>query len=443
MLDSPPLTRDALIARFHAYGQRRSRWMVGGEFECHAVRPDGTPVRYFDPDGIRDILNQLSWVNGWRVIREGDNPIGLCGKSAPDGPGPCLTLEPGGQVELSGSPHVDLRALRDELRGFQRDLAAVANELPIRWISCGYSPLARIEDISWVPKSRYDVMRAYLPTRGALAQHMMKATCAVQANYDYANEADCARKVKAVARVAPLVTAMFANSPLRQGQATGFQSYRAHIWSQTDPDRCGIPQWLVADYSHERWVDYLLEVPMMFVRIDGEHRPARGRTFRSFLEHGVDGSFPTMEDWELHQTSVFPELRVKRTFEVRGIDCVRTELAVGACALFTGMLYDDVALDQIIELGADLATHGSAADLLARAARDGMEAVAGRPYAAWARDLTTIAQRGLASWQPASLSLLDPVRVLADSGRSPAMALLDTWREDPSPEGLLAAIGLD
>jgi glutamate--cysteine ligase len=442
-MSSPPLTRERLLERFHGYGQPRERWRVGGEFERQALRPDGGPVGFFEEHGIQQLLLGLAERNGWRAIREGTNVIGLCGKDDPDGPGPCLTLEPGGQVELSGSPHRSLLALRDELMGFQRDLLAVARGRPVRWVACGYTPVAPLEAIGWVPKSRYEVMREYLPRRGPLAHHMMKATCAVQVNYDYADEGDCARKVQAAARVAPLITAVFANSPLRQGRDTGFQSYRAHIWSQTDPDRCGLPQWLVEGYSHDRWLDYLLQVPMMFVRIDGEHLPANGRSFGDYMSRGHQGHFPTMDDWELHQTSVFPELRVKRTLEVRGIDCVPPRLAVGVCALYTGLLYDDDALDACIELGGDLSRHGSASDLLARAARSGMQARAGRSFASWAQELVTLARAGLAKREPAALPLLEPVEALVEGSRSPAVALLDAWRRDPRPEALVDFVSLD
>ena len=442
MTTSPPLTRDRLLAQLHTYGKPQGSWRIGGEFEHQALRPDGSPVGFFEPHGIQVLLAAIAARNDWREMREGANLIGLCGKAEPQGPGPCLTLEPGGQVELSGSPHSSLLALQGEVQCFHEDLLAVARDRPVRWVACGYTPLAAIEDISWVPKSRYDVMRAYLPQRGDLAHHMMKGTCAIQVNYDYADERDCARKVQAVASIAPLVTAIFANSPLRQGHETGYQSYRAHIWTRTDPDRCGIPQWLVDDYSHERWLDYLLQVPMMFVRIGGEHLPALGRSFGHYMDRGIDGHRPTVADWELHQTSVFPELRVKRTLEVRGIDCVQPPLAMAACALYTGLLYDEAALSDCVQLGADLSAHGNAAELLDRAARRGLEAEAGRSFTAWARELVTLAEAGLARREPEALPLLAPVQQLVDSGRSPAQALLEAWRDDPRPQALLDRIAL-
>ncbi len=436
-----PLTRQRLLSIFHGYGQPRERWRVGGEFERLALRPDLSPVGFHEPHGIRALLMELAEITGWRGITEGDELVGLCGRPDPRGTGPCLTLEPGGQVELSGSPASSLLALADELRGFQASLLEAARHRPVRWASCGYSPLARLSEIGWVPKSRYRVMREYLPTRGDLAQRMMKATCAVQANYDFSDEADCARKVEAAARLAPLVTAMFANSPLMEGGETGFQSYRAHIWTRTDPDRCGFPQALLAGYSHAAWLDYLLDVPMMFVRIDGRHLPARGRSFRSFMEQGIDGQLPTIEDWELHQTSVFPEVRVKKTIEVRGADGVGSALSVACCALWTGLFYCDQALDEALQLGSDLSVHGSSAELFDRAALHGLQAQAGRAFAAWAQDLCVIARRGLGSSRPMDRRLLDPLLERVEAERSPALDMLDAWRREPSAASLLAVIG--
>ena len=443
MSSSPPLTHAALLDRFHGYGQPRERWLVGGEFERQALRPDGSPVPYFGADGVRALLEALAARTAWKELREADNLIGLCGRAQGEASGPCLTLEPGGQVELSGAPHRSLLSLRDEMQTFRTNMLAASRGRPVRWIACGYTPLANIDAISWVPKSRYDVMKVYLPQRGDLAHHMMKATCAVQANYDYTDERDCSRKVQAVARIAPLVTAIFANSPLREGRETGFQSYRTHIWTRTDPDRCGIPQWLVDDYSHERWLDYLLGVPMMFVRIDGQHLPAQGRSFGDYMAHGHEGHFPTMQDWELHQTSVFPELRVKHTLEVRGIDCVRSPLALAACALYTGLLYDEGALDGCIALGADLARHGTAAELLDLAARHGLDAVAGRPFAHWAGELMDLATRGLEQHEPQARFLLDPAVAVVEQGRSPAREIIDAWRADPRPEQLVDFITIE
>jgi glutamate--cysteine ligase len=435
-MDSPPLTRALLVERFHGWAQPPSSWRVGGEFERHALRPDGTPVGYDGPHGIRALLEALAADTGWALQEEDRRPIGL---QAPDG-GPRVSLEPGGQLELSGRPHARLADLATEFHDFLGSLRRLTREWPLCWVACGYHPFATVEAIGWVPKSRYDVMRAYLAGRGELAHAMMKATCSVQVNVDYGDEDDCARKVQVVARLAPLTTALLANSPLKEGRPTGFLSYRAHVWAHVDGQRCGLPPALVDGYRHARWVDHLLQVPMMFVRQQGRHVPARGMTFARWMEAGFLGRRPTLEDWDLHLTSVFPEARVKRTLEIRGMDCVPQALATAASALFAGLLYDSAALDGALGLAKDLTRWGTPEELWGRAARAGLQAEAGRSYSAWASDMVALAHRGLAAWQPTALPLLAPLEALAARGSSPAVDLLATHRRDPRPAAILATL---
>jgi glutamate--cysteine ligase len=356
------LTREALIETFQGYGAPRDRWLVGGEFERAVVRPDGSPVGYFDPDGIGFILGELAKDERWTPEYEADHVIALQGPR-----GANITLEPGGQVELSGAPHATLPELAEEMLAARAQLLAIAEGRELHWIACGLTPYARMEDVGWVPKSRYEVMREYLPRFGDLAHHMMKGTCSVQANFDFSDEADCARKVKLCSRIAPLTTAMFANSPISEGKETGYQSYRGHIWTRTDPARTGFPRALREDYTHEAWVDYLFDVPMMFFHDGTRYRPAHGKTFREFAERGIDGLFPGPKDWALHQTSVFPEVRIKSTIEVRGADCVSSELALSFCALFTGLMYCNRALDEALVLEACAARPAGAPMALGRA----------------------------------------------------------------------------
>lgn len=436
MTTSAPLTRAQLVARFHAWARPAPDWRVGGEFERQALRPDGTPVGYEGPFGIMALLADLARDTGWSVVVEDDRPIGL---QAP-GEGPRVSLEPGGQIELSGRPHLVLGELAAELDDHLGRLRGLTAGWPLRWPALGYHPFAAVDAIGWVPKSRYAVMRAYLGQRGALAHAMMKATCAVQVNVDYGDEADCARKVRAVAALAPLTTALLANSPLRHGRPTGFASWRAHVWDHVDDARCGLPTVLVEDYRHERWVDHLLQVPMMFVRHQGRYVPAGGLTFARWMEAGLDGHRPTLEDWDLHLTSVFPEARVKRTLEIRGMDCVSRPLAVAACAMFAGLLYDRAALDGALALAEDLARWGAAADQWRVAARHGLAAEAGRPFAAWARDMVALAHGGLAAWQPEALALLEPLEAVAERGASPSADVLAAWHRDPRPEALMDAL---
>jgi len=426
------LTRDRLIQRFHSYGTPRDRWLIGGEFERLALRSDGGPVPYHGEGGIRWILETLAARHGWAVVREGEYPIALLRDGA------STTLEPGGQVELSGAPHASLADVAAEGLRSLAELQALSAEADLRWTALGLTPYADIADVSWVPKGRYEVMRSYLPTRGDRALYMMKGTTSFQANFDFADEADCALKLGTMSRLGALTTAMFANSPLLGGEETGFMSYRGEIWTRTDPDRTGFP--LAEDYTHEGWVDYLLDVPMMFFKQDGRWAHAGGRTFREYMNTGLDGSRPTWDDWALHETSVFPEVRVKRTIEVRGADAVPLPLAFAGIALWTGVMYG--GLDEAAALSRDFAATAPTADRFAEACRAGLEgSLGGRSLAAWAEDLIAIGRKGLADRGPEERALLAPLEAQVASGESPAAAALRAWREDPSPAVFLPKVG--
>jgi len=427
------LTIDGLRASYASYGAPRDRWLVGGEYERAVVRGDGRAVDYHDPDGIRWILEQIASAEGGKIKREGEHPVEVTYAGA------SITLEPGGQVELSGAPFRRLGDLADEVTRNRDLLVRLGEGRDHRWIAAGLTPYARIDDIRFVPKGRYAIMREYLPSVGRLAHWMMKGTCSVQANFDYADEADCARKFRAAMLLGPLTTAIFANSPVAEGRATGFQSYRGRVWTETDPARTGFPDAVRGGYTHARWVDYLLDTPMMFWMRDGVWTPAHGVTFRSWLEHGIDGRYPTEDDWALHQTSVFPEVRVKRTIEIRGADAVSLPLAIGFCALWTGLLYG--ALDDVLALAERFAvTPGSPMEKHLAGARDGLDARFGaHTGAAWARELASLARAGLSAWgeDPTLLDALD-ARIVA--GRSPARDVMDAWERDPSPGHILGVL---
>ena len=429
------LNTQQLVEAFNSYVTPRHDWLVGGEFERAVVRPDGRPIGYDEPDGIRWVLNALAEDSTWTPKFEGENIIALHRSDLAN-----ITLEPGGQVELSGAPHRTLSALADEMQANRRALLNLSAPKNHVWIAAGLTPITPISAIPWVPKGRYGIMKRYLPQRGKLAAHMMKGTCSVQANYDYSSEADCARKVRLCSGLAPLTTALFANSPLLENKPTGFKSYRGHIWTKTDPDRTGFPPGLRNDFSFERWVNYLLDAPMMFRVLGDDWVPAHGIPFRRFMEEGIEGQFPTSEDWDLHQTSVFPEVRVKRTIEIRGADCVDHEMALAFCALFTGMLYCNVALDEGLQLVEELEGGGNHIERFESAARHGLEAqIAGRSLADWASDLGAIAERGLKACLPDDLHMISPLLARIEDGRSPADDLLDAWKADPSPENIIAA----
>ena len=427
------LSYDALLAAYSSYGTPPERWLVGGEYERAVVRGDGRAVDYHDEDGIRWILGQLAARTGWITKHEGEYPIELLGDNA------SITLEPGGQLELSGAPFRRLTDLSAEIHRNRDMLVDIAQGHDLHWIAAGLTPFARIDDIRFVPKGRYAVMREYLPRHGVLANWMMKGTCSVQANFDFADEADCARKFRVALGLAALNTALFANSPIAEGRLTEYASYRAFVWTRTDPARTGFPPNVRAGYTHAGWVDYLLDTPMMFYKRDGRWSPAGGVTFRAWMDHGLDGVFPGEDDWILHQTSVFPEVRVKRTIEIRGADAVSVELAVAFCALWTGLLYG--ALDEAILLADRFAATEKgyeARHLLA--ARHGLDATFGdHPATAWAKEALDLAYVGLVGIGE-DTTLLDPLRARVEAGRSPARDVIDAWHRDPSPANILKVI---
>ncbi len=432
---SEPLHYEALLSSYESYGAPRERWLVGGEYERAVVRSDGRAVDYHDPDGIRWILEQLAHRTGWKPKYEGEFTTELLGPNA------SITLEPGGQVELSGAPFRRLGDLAAEVRANRDTLVDIAAGHDLHWIAAGLTPFQPIEGIRFVPKGRYAVMRDYLPQHGALAHWMMKGTCSVQANFDYVDEADCARKFRVSQALGPLNTAIFANSPVAEGRLTDYASYRGYVWTRTDPARTGFPAAVRAGYTHAGWVNYLLDTPMMFYKRGADWAPANGVTFRRWMDHGIDGLFPGKDDWALHQTSVFPEVRVKHTIEIRGADAVNVDLAVAFCALWTGVLYGTTALASATELAARfVATPGTHEDRYLASAQRGLQASYGSIAATdFARELGAIALRGLQEIGE-DPGLLDPLLERLAAGRSPAADVVDAWNRDPSPANVLRAL---
>jgi glutamate--cysteine ligase len=434
-----PIALADLRASYASYGASRDRWLVGGEFERAAVHPDGSAVSYHEPLGVRWMLETLRARTGWTRVDEDGNPIELRAPSSAT-----VTLEPGGQVEWSGAPFRMIGDLAAEVRGNRQQLldlaeAGTRDGHPFRWIACGLTPAQRIGEIEFVPKGRYRVMREYLPRHGDLAHWMMKGTCSVQANYDFGDEADCARKFHLALDLAPLTVALFANSPLAEGKPTGMMSTRGNVWTRVDPARSGFPANVRAAYSHEAWIQYLLDVPMMFFKRDGQWSPAHGMTFRQWMDRGDDGRFPSAADWALHQTSVFPEVRVKRTIEIRGADAVGIDGAIAFCALWKGLLYDDGSLSEARILADEFLSGPRRGEihphetLHADASLQGLRAGAsGRTFAAWAGDLVAIAARGLrALGEPDGW--LDPLAHWAERGRSPAEDVLRAYERGGMP----------
>ncbi|MEE3332023.1 MAG: glutamate--cysteine ligase [Myxococcota bacterium] len=427
---------EELIDYFREGEKPVERFRIGTEHEKIGVYEDTLErVRYEGERGIGALLEAIVARDpSWKRVNEGENLIGLLKDGA------SITLEPGGQLELSGAP---LRTLRETCREFNAHvdlLNEVSAEKAIVWLALGADPFHRVDEIPVMPKGRYDIMRAYLPTKGSLALSMMHATATVQANFDYENEADMAAKMRMALGCSPIISALFANSPLSEGAENGFASRRVEIWRDTDPDRCGLLPFVFEDsFGYRDYAEWALDVPMFFVDRGGAYHAQNGRTFREFCDDGVeiDGAteYATLADWDLHLTTVFPEVRLKRFIEVRSADAAPGPFVCALPAVWKGLLYDAQAGSDAWSLvsGWSLAEREQA---LMDVARGGLLCeMGGSPALELARELVKFSAQGLAriaergETDADERHFLEPLLQTLESGHSPAHAVLEAWRE--------------
>jgi glutamate--cysteine ligase len=341
-----------------------------------------------------------------------------------------LTVEPGGQIEFSGAPQGSLKDVEREIRRFLNRLHEIAEAHRFVFLATGFDPLRRLDEQRWVPKMRYAVMRPYLATRGARAWDMMARTCAVQCNLDYGDEEDLAAKFLVGNRLAPIVTAMFANSPFDNARASGFKSTRAAAWLETDPDRTGIATPALSDdFTPESYVDYVMDVPMIFAQREGLILDApAGMRFGEFLEDGAGTIQPVFGDWADHLTTIFTDARLKQHLELRSADCNDLEMTLALQALWKGLLYDADARDEALRLAPRL-DRNDALGLRRAVARDGLAAVhSGVEISGLARDIVSLATEGLRRTAADETRYLDILheQVIAEN-ICPADILLRNW----------------
>ncbi|WP_298090776.1 glutamate--cysteine ligase [uncultured Sphingomonas sp.] len=429
---APIESRDQLIQSFARGEKSRDRWRIGTEHEkfVYALGDHHAPS-YDEPSGIRALLGELTQY-GWQPIEEGGKVIALAGS---DG---TVSLEPAGQFELSGAPLDNLHETCAETGRHLTQVKAAGEALGIGFLGLGMWPDKTRAELPIMPKGRYDIMRRHMPRVGNLGLDMMLRTCTIQVNLDYATEADMAKKFRVGLALQPLATALFANSPFTEGKPNGLLSYRSHIWSDTDPARTGMLPFVFEDgFGYERYADYMLDVPMYFVYRDGKYIDAAGLSFRDFLKGELSvlpGEKPTLDDWNDHLSTAFPEVRLKTFLEMRGADGGPWNRICALPALWVGLLYDDAALDAAW----DVVKHWTLEER--QALRDAVPAKAlGAPIPGGgtlrdiAGEVLDIAHAGLAArarYNGAGdneTGFLDPLREIVRTGKVPAQTLLDRY----------------
>ncbi|WP_426955853.1 glutamate--cysteine ligase [Muricoccus radiodurans] len=420
--DLTPITAVRDLAGWFAAGSKpRDAWRVGTEHEKIGFRRrDLSPPPYEGPDGIGAILEGLA-ARGWERIEDSGNLIGLKRGLA------SVSLEPGGQFELSGAPVATIGETEAELASHLSELHAVAEPLGVSFTALGFHPIATREAMPWMPKSRYAIMRDYMPRVGDMGLDMMLRTSTVQANLDFGEEADMVEKLRISLALQPLATALFANSPFREGQVSGYRTLRGHVWSRTDPDRTGIPEVVFEDgFGFERFSEFVLDVPMYFVMREGRFVDATNATFRQFMADGLPGRpdiRATMGDWADHVTTVFTDVRLKRFLEMRGADVGSPAMIAALPALWVGLLYDDAAQKAARALTKDW-TVAQIRATRAEVPTIALDAtVAGLPLREVARDVLAIARGGLKARGGGEERFLEPLERIVASGETAA----DHW----------------
>lgn len=350
-----PITERAELVQVLASGEKPSAdWRIGTEHEKFGFQLDDLRAPTFEGErGIQALLTGLTRF-GWEPVQENGHTIALLRDGA------SVTLEPAGQLELSGAAVETLHHTCVETGTHLDEVAQVAGELQLGFLGMGFQPKWRRDEMPWMPKGRYQIMKNYMPKVGSLGLDMMTRTCTVQVNLDYATEADMVKKFRVSLALQPIATALFADSPFTEGKPNGYLSYRSHIWTDTDADRTGMLDFVFEDgFGYERYVDYLLDVPMYFSYRDGVYVDASGQSFRDFMQGklpALPGALPTLRDWSDHMTTAFPEVRLKKYLEMRGADAGPWDRLCALSAFWVGLLYDDTALDAAWDLVKDFST---------------------------------------------------------------------------------------
>ncbi len=433
-----PIERPEQLADYIASGEKpREDWRIGTEHEKFGyTTADLKPLPYDGDASIKAMLEGLQQRFGWEPVYEGEHIIGLTRDGAN------VSLEPGGQLELSGAPLETIHQTCDEVNQHLVEVKEIAGKIGAGFMGLGAAPVWSLEEMPMMPKGRYRLMTDYMTRVGTMGQDMMYRTCTVQVNLDFGSEADMVKKLRVALALQPVATALFANSPFLDNKPNGMKSWRANIWQHLDDARTGMLPFAFEDgMGYERWVDYVLDVPMYFVYRDGKYINALGQSFRDFLKGklpALPGEIPTLSDWADHMTTVFPEARVKKFIEMRGADGGPWRRLCALPALWVGLLYDQSALDAAWDLvkGWD---HETREELRRGASRLALDAEVGairmRDLARQVLDISEAGLRargkaGAGGLVPDESHFLNTLRESVDTGRVPADELLEKYNGD-------------
>jgi glutamate--cysteine ligase len=435
-VDLTPIERRDELVDWLAQGAKpKSAFRIGTEHEKFVfTREDHRPVPYESRRGIRALLEGMEHLLGWQPIMEGEHIIGLSDVTG----GGAISLEPGGQFELSGAQVETVHQTSSELMAHLAQVREVAAPLHIGFLGLGMTPNWTRAEIPKMPKGRYKIMTAYMPKVGTLGLDMMYRTCTVQTNLDFSSEADMVKKLRVSIALQPIATALFANSPFTEGKPNGFLSFRAEIWRHTDPNRTGMLPWVFENgMGFERWVDYALDVPMYFVKHGDEYVDVAGQSFRDLIAGklpGMPGASATISDWANHLSTTFPEVRLKRYLEMRGADSGPLPSLLALPAFWAGILYDDASLDAAWDMVKGW-TAEERQQLRDEVPKAGLAAtVRGRTVFEIANDALRLAHAGLARRKRFDVAghdethYLEPLQDRLARGMTPAEELLEKFR---------------
>lgn len=407
---------DIFLNGARPYSQHR----IGLETEKLGVHGDShAAISYSGENGVEVVLKALGQKSGWNEIKDEGHVIAL------EKDGAAITLEPGGQLELSGGIHASVLEVDAELKEHLKLLCSVSKPLGIKWLGVGIHPFSGLSDIEWVPKSRYKIMRKYYEDREPLAHHMMKMTAATQVNLDYSDENDARMKIYVGCVAGTFISAMLANSSIERGAASGYCSKRIKIWQHTDRDRCGIPEFFMdGSFSFEKYRDFALNIPMYFIYRDGKYIDKTQQTFQTYFEK--EGDIPS-GDWVSHLTTLFPDVRLKNHLEYRTMDATPAKYALAATAFWVGLFASPQNTEAAYELSKSFSREQCLA-LQNEIAVQGMAVTFNKmPISHFCRQFLELASLGLAQRSQNEAGYLDPLKRIVESGRSLGEEIAERW----------------